>query len=335
MVLVSWHFFGWGLDERCTDGDGAPIAYPAQWAQWVDTREVRLAVCFDECGTLRQGQGECVLLETQDGRTFNLLGADRLSEKIGPAGQFHFGDRVRVWGLLQVTGRRPDSACFCPLQEGDVYGVIVMLNVPPRDDCEGRFEPGDRVVLLVDAPPGPDGKPMTALHCGAQGTVVYHDSARPQAGIFVSWDGFTKGLNADDYCPAPSPPCPPGSGWPVRCDQIGPCNEGRAACLGDRLTVDLSNHQVWLTRGPQCPGGKHTLTGYAYIGIGSSSELAVSANVTPCPGIGGKWKTSLSVDWVPAEEWTSIKVFVDVENIDLSDIPAGKDVLAAGIVMNY
>ncbi|MCU0916595.1 MAG: hypothetical protein MUC88_18845 [Planctomycetes bacterium] len=148
-----------------------PVAYPLKSATWVNIRTVRLALCFNRCGTLCKTQDECTGLKMEDGKTYNLIGGDALNEKIGPTGQFHFDDRVRVQGLLQVRGPRHDAARDYEERYGDVHGPIIVICIPPKEDpdkdcpedCAGKFKARDRVKLLVSDPPGPDGKPATSL----------------------------------------------------------------------------------------------------------------------------------------------------------------------------
>jgi len=341
-ILVSWPFLGKGSHDRCTDEDGVPLAYPFRSATWIDPRIVRLAVCFDACGTLRQGQDGCILLKAEDGKTYNLIDADALNEKIGPKAQFRFDDHIRVRGLLQASGPRADSTCLCEERHGDIHWPIIALDIPPKDDakeepeedgkneCDGRFKAGDRVKLLVSNPPGTDGKPATALWSGTVGTVVYANTDKPALGVFVSWDGYTKGMDAASYCPAPPPPCPSKSGWPVRCDQIAPCDTSRAACVGDTLAVDLGHNKVVLRRGPQCPGGKHTLTGLTTANLQVPRATPLTVKVTPAAGIGGTWKGSVSFDGINPGN-TEVIVCVDVDGLNLSDFACGKDVLVAKV----
>jgi len=240
MVLVSWPFFGRGDNAACQDAEGMPLAYPIHSAVWIDTKTVPLAVHFDQRGTLSQGEGGCFLLKTEEGPVYNLLGAKLLNEQIGPNGQFHVEDHVRVQGLLQVTGCRSVLASLSPKQKGDVYYPILLLCPPPE--------------------------------------------------------------------PKPCGPCP-----------------------GDKLLVDAGHNQVWLYRDTKCPGGKHTLTGTTTVGLVTSYRTALEVKVTPEPGIGGTWKASLSVDQTSSGQWTVVKVYVDVNGIDLTKIPAGEKTLVAKV----
>lgn len=242
MVLVSWPFYKCGLNDACRDADGLPLGYPLKSACWIDTKDVRLALCFEQIGALEKGSGNAILLKAQDGRVYNLVGADSLNEQIGPQGQFHLGDRVHVQGLLQVTGPRTDAANLCPKQQGDLHWPILSL------------------------------------------------------------------------CPPPEPP----SGEP---------------CPGDKLLVDMGHNVVRLLRDPKCPGGKHSLTGTTTMGMRTGYSMALEIAVTPYTGIGGTWKSSLSVDKTSADEWTTFKIYVDVNGLDLSNLPAGKETPVAKVVL--
>jgi hypothetical protein len=242
MVLVTWPFYGQGVNDACKDEEGTSVAYPLKSARWMDTKTVPLALCFDECGVLSKGQGDAILFTSEDGPVYNLIGANALNEKIASTGQFHIGDHVRVRGLLQVAGLRTDLASACPRQKGDIYGPILCLCAPPEDK----------------------------IH---------------------------------DQCP------------------------------GDKLIVDLNQKQVRLYRDPQSPGGKYRMTGTTSFGIQTSNKTALEVSVTPCPGVGGTWKGSLSVDKTDNDTWTVVKVYVDVDGIDLTNMPVGKEIVVAQVLI--
>ncbi len=242
MVLVTWDFYGQGVQEACNDEEGMPVAYPQKSARWIDTKTIRLAIGADQRGTLSEGQGKYTLFQAEDGRTYNLIGGTALNEAIGSTGQFHLGDHVRVRGLLQVTGLRTDLASLCPRQQGDIHCPILTLWEPPE--------------------------------------------------------------------PKVSSPCP-----------------------GDKFTVDLGHNEVRLCRGPKCSGGKHNLSGVGTIGITSTRPARLSVKVTPNSGVSGTWNTSLSPDEVNAKQWTDVKVRVDVDGIDVSNIPTGQDVVVARVIL--
>jgi hypothetical protein len=116
---------------------------------------------------------------------------------------------------------------------------------------------------------------------------------------------------------------------PVLTFTAGPEEKTHDQCPGDKLLLDFVNHQVWLYRDPACPGGKHRLTGTTSLSITTGWISALEATVYPCPGVGGTWKASLSVDQTARETPTTVKIYVDVDDIDLTNMPAGKQTLVA------
>ena len=107
MVLVTWPFYGRGVNDACKNEEGTSVAYPLMSARWMDTKTVRLALGFDQSGVLSKGQGDAILFTSQDGPIYNLIGANSLNEKIAATGQFHLGDHVRVPGSA-ASGRSAD-----------------------------------------------------------------------------------------------------------------------------------------------------------------------------------------------------------------------------------
>ena len=97
--------------------------------------------------------------------------------------------------------------------------------------------------------------------------------------------------------------------------------------------MDLRQNQVRLYRGPQSPGGKYRMTGTTSFGIQTSNKTALEVSVTPCSGVGGTWKGSLSVDKTDNDVWTVVQVYVDVDGIDLTNMPAGKEIVVAQVLI--
>ena len=110
-LLISWFFHTAATDttDDCFDAN-TPRTFPPGSTMWVDPDRIPLGICFDQCGVLQEGDMDCVLLETDDGRTYNLLDGDWLPRVIGPDGEFDFGDRVRVQGLRSIM--RPGGIVF-------------------------------------------------------------------------------------------------------------------------------------------------------------------------------------------------------------------------------
>ncbi|MCU0916596.1 MAG: hypothetical protein MUC88_18850, partial [Planctomycetes bacterium] len=112
----------------------------------------------------------------------------------------------------------------------------------------------------------------------------------------------------------------------MKCDQIVSCDQSRGPCAGDKLTIRLGHNEVYLCRGPQCPGGKHALTGFTTANLQALRAMPLSVKVTPCKGLDGTWKGSVSFDDINPRN-AEVKVYVDVDGLNLSDFPCGKDVL--------
>ncbi|MBM4027223.1 MAG: hypothetical protein FJ280_17720 [Planctomycetes bacterium] len=214
-IQVTWYFYGQGWSDKCTDAEGLTVAFPSKSARWMDTKKVPLAIWFDRCGTLEKGQDDCVLLKTEAGHVYNLIGGHLLNEGVGPTDQFHFGDRVRVRGLLQACGPRLEAACLCPKQKGDVHWPILTLHIPPEETRSEAREacPGDilgidmahRQVWLARDPQCPGGKhtlrgsATTALSSSSGAALAI--AVTPLAGIGGKWKASLspERLNANQW----------------------------------------------------------------------------------------------------------------------------------------
>lgn len=95
--------------------------------------------------------------------------------------------------------------------------------------CDGQFDIGDRVTLVVDNPDG-----NADLLAGATGTVICAGDGTPP--LLVLWDEFDGGHDGNGFCGCPSngggfdggPIVMPGSSsWFVACADVIP------ACTGD------------------------------------------------------------------------------------------------------
>jgi len=134
-------------------------------------------------------------------------------------------------------------------------GVLVSGLNYPRDiecvestggttgDCCG-FQPGDRVVLLIDTPRDTLGWPAVGLHIGAVGTVVCCDRSDPDLPLFVSWDGWANGKNGDLFCDPPVMSYAPYSGWWMSCDDIAPWSGGSSSGGDSSCTVDFASYDI-------------------------------------------------------------------------------------------
>jgi hypothetical protein len=139
-VLVSWDFFtdGKGDANQCV-GDHPPVFDPNS-ATWLDPRVTLLGQAFDQCGTLVQGLQGCIQLQTDTGQVYNLFDGGWLNSSVGERGPFHFGDRVRVQGLLTTT-RRIGVFYICPGQDGDIYSPVL-------SSCTSSTPPGPISIVL-------------------------------------------------------------------------------------------------------------------------------------------------------------------------------------------
>jgi hypothetical protein len=86
--------------------------------------------------------------------------------------------------------------------------------------------PGDRVTLLTNNPRG-----ATGLAAGTQGTVICDSDVKSGAPLFVSWDGWTNGVNTDNFCQCTPYPYASNSGWWVYCEDV------EAGALGNEIVV--------------------------------------------------------------------------------------------------
>lgn len=329
LILVSWFFYTQGIGDTLDCISGTPAAFPPNSAQWVDPATVTLGVCVNQCGTLRQGLEGCILFDADDGQTYNLFDGDWLAQAIGGMGMFDFGDRVRVVGLL--NRRRPVDMVFtCPEQDGDIYAPVIQPCAPVGSEgcCDG-LQPGDRVLLTVDNPIGPSGR-VAILPAGTRGTVVCCDLDDPNFPIFVSWDGFTGGSDADADCDPPIFSHPPNSGLWMQCDQIAPLPGDGEPCP-DEIMVGIGGTGVWLRGDAQCPDPSNTtFTGCTNVTLETNFRAQLSVKVTPAAGVGGTWEGSVTPDIVGPGTAT-VEVCVTVTGLDVSTLPPGKGMQVASV----
>lgn len=148
-LLISWDLWANGKADLSRCPDIASVLYPPVSAIWVDPSRVLIGRHFNQCGTIRRGLEGCVQLETDDGKTYNLVAAGQLYGALDRAGGFQFDDQVRVQGLLNTTPPGPGVLRICPQFDGDIYHPIVL-------PCP-KGEPGPDPDPGPD--PGPDPKP--------------------------------------------------------------------------------------------------------------------------------------------------------------------------------
>lgn len=226
-VLVSWDLWTDGSADAKSCVGTIPEFWPPNSILWVNPQEVAIGSDFSSCGTIRKGLEGCVLFDTGNGKTYNVLGGGALAARLSdPAGRIGFGDYVRVRGLLHVEPSDSDTVRICPRQDGDIYHPIVSLCAGPAGGCcPASYHSGDRVVLLVSNPTNSIGQPAVGLFAGATGSVICCDHDDPLLPVFVSWDGWTNGTNTDSFCDPPIADYSANSGWWMTCAQIAPLGQ--------------------------------------------------------------------------------------------------------------
>jgi len=212
-TMVSFFLYGQGTHDTYDSADAASMSLPMASARWIDTSVTALGVSVNQCGTLREGELGCVLFDADDGQTYNLVGADMLNSAVGPAGQFDFGDRVRVHGALQITGPRTAVADLCPEQNGDIHGALLTPCglVGALGACPGNellFEPTGyctwRILLRRDPACSAisqtfSGCTTIAIDASACNDADLCTTATPLPGVGGTWDAtFTPLSQATD-----------------------------------------------------------------------------------------------------------------------------------------
>jgi hypothetical protein len=325
-VLVSWDFFTNGKgDPNLCMGDHPPVFAPNS-ATWLDPRVTLLGQAFDQCGTLAQGKQGCILLQTDAGPVYDLIDGSWLSLSVGAKGPFHFGDHVRVQGLLTTT-RRLGVFYICPRQDGDIYSPVLSFCTPVSGGCcSANYHPGDRVVLLVDQPMGIGGKSAGGLAAGTMGTVVCCGGNDPAFPVFVSWDGYKGGINA--VCNPPAQAYPGSSGWWMACGQIAPLMSKPPG----PIIVNLGGNLIQLMPDMTAPGPGFTFAGCVDATIDLNFKAQLSVKVTPAPGVNGSWTGTVTPPIVGPGTVT-VQICVQVTYLDLSTLPAGPNAQVATVTL--
>lgn len=330
-VLISWAFYTRGRDTASLCDDNMPVILPPGSAVWMDPDEVLLGLPFSECGVLRRGLEGCVLLEMEDGRVFNLVDAAAIDLALSTTDDIQYGDSVRVRGYINTTPPDPDIIRICPQRSGDIYQAVITLCAPAGGAgcCSANFQPGDRVVLLVNNPRGLDGQPVAGLFAGATGTVVCCDSDDPQLPVFVSWDGFIGGTNATSFCDPPILPFPQNSGLWMSCNQIARLDPGGGPGSDDGLVVKIGGSVIRLTRDTGAPE-PNTFSGCTNVTLQLNFRGRLSVQVTPTLAAGGTWE-GFAVPEVIGPGTSVVKICVRGMNVDISRLPPGKDIQVAEV----
>jgi len=190
------------------------------------------------------------------------------------------------------------------------------------------FQPGDRVILMVNTPLDSQGMPAVGLYAGTLGTVVCCDHDDPDLPLFVSWDGWTNGKNNDTYCDPPVMSYTPYSGWWVSCEDVDPW-DGEGSSGGGGSSTGGSGPMICiggvcfpLLPDPGAPSSSRTYIGSTQIEVELNFRARLSARITPIPAIGGTWSAWLD----PAEVGpgtVTTTLWVRGEDLNLEAFPAG------------
>jgi len=330
-LLISWDGWAGGRDDtsRCLAGD-RPVLVAPESVMWVDPDVTLIGRHFNQCGTLVKGLEGCVLLQTDDGDMFNIVGDGWLSTSLDGKGPISFGDRARVRGALNTTRPNPNTVRICPQRDGDIYYPIVTPCVPAGGTgCCGGLRPGDRVVLLVDNPAGVGGNTAAGLPAGSTGTVVCCDSGDSLFPIFVSWDNWKQGTNDTVFCDPPIVQYAENSGRWMRCGQIRPVDGEPQPCPEGDLIISIGSRRVRLSSDQQCPD-RTTFSGCTTVSLEANFRARLSVRVTPTTGVGGTWEGWVTPEIVGPGEAT-VTVCVRVTDLDLSTLPPDKDTPVASV----
>jgi hypothetical protein len=332
-ILVSWDLWAEGKVGLGGCVNGTAAYYPPNSATWVDPSLVLVGRQFTQCGTIRAGLEGCVHFEADDGKMYNLVGSG-LYLVLGSSATVGFDSRVEVQGLLNTTAPGPGAIRICPQLDGDIYHPIVSPCPEAQADCcDAEYQPGDRVVLLVDNPTGPNGQAAVSLYAGAEGTVICCSTEDAQYPIYVSWDHWNQGSDQDAPCEEPIIEHPEGSGWLMACVQIAPAREPdpNDDPPGD-IVIGLGTNALQLVYVGPSPGGGYTYGGCVDLEIELNFRALISAEVTPAAGVGGNWTATVNPDIIgPGEE--EVELCVQVVNLDIGNLPAGQNVQVAEITL--
>ena len=263
-VLVSWDLWTDARDDAGDCVNQSALAFPAGSATWVDTRAMMLGRPFSQCGTIRRGLEGCIYFEADDGREYSVFGAGDLYVELDTPGGVEFDQRLRLQGLLDMKVPDPDMVRICPLRDGDIYHpVLSACGAVEIGCCGGDLFPGDRVTLRVNNPREPGGTGAPGLMSGATGTVICCGGPYGAGWVFVSWDNWTDGRNADASCDSTIIAYVRDSGWWVPCDQIALSddNGNGNGNGGDGYIVRVGANALRLRSDPTAPLSQQTLTG--------------------------------------------------------------------------
>ncbi len=325
-ILVSWDFWTSAKPLTLKCANNAGTLYPANSALWVDPNQTLLGVPFNQCGLLSMTTAGCVYLAADGGKTYNVQVTADEYEALNSAGNpIHFGERVRVQGLLNATPTPPTVIRICPQRDGDIYAPILLpCAAGSTGCCTPSYTPGDRVVLLVSNPAGADGNVATGLASGTLGTVVCCNGPDPAFPIFVSWDGYRSGINGT--CNPTQALYPDKSGWWMACSQIAPYRPS----LPPPILMSVGGNPLTLTVDPNAHGPGYSFAGCVNVPVELNFQAKLSVQVTPASGVGGTWTGTVTPNIVGPGTVT-VQICVQVVNLDIGTLPPGPNAQVASV----
>jgi len=281
---------------------------------------------FDQCGIVRKGLEGCIEFAADDGFDYTIISGGDLFIELDTRGGIEFGQRLRLRGLLDTNIPRSDVFRICRVLDGDVYHPILSFCDGTKIGCcDGRLIPGDRVTLRVDNPKGPLGIAQR-LRAGTRGTVICCEGPYGTDFVFVSWDDWTDGTNADSSCQATTKiPYVRKSGWWVRCDHIVLGEDGHdGGDDHDGFVVRIGSDAIRIERDVTAPNPATTFIGCTTATVQANFRARLSVEVTATSAAGGNWTGSIAPEIVEAGT-TVVEICVRGENVDLSAVPPGRD----------
>ncbi len=330
-LLVSWDLWAQGKVDPFSCPDLVPAIYPANSALWIDPGHIPIGRQFSQCGTIRKGLEGCVYFEADDGRDYNVMAPADLYLSLDGAGAIQFDDYIRLRGLLNTTPPAPGEIRPCPQRDGDIYHpIIAPCPTGGGDCCGGTYQSGDRVILLVDDPVGPDGRAAVGLPAGSLGTIVCCDGNDPVFPVLVSWDKWENGGRVDTSpCETQAGAFPERSLWLMACDQIGPTEPGVSTTGPDEVVIMVGGNPLVLR-----PDEKsvRTYSGCVTLSLEVKEEARLSVRVTPAVGVSGIWTGTLSPE-VVGPGMVTTELCVEVQNLDVGTLPPGNAQIATVTVL--
>jgi hypothetical protein len=332
-ILVSWDLWTGSKTDLGSCVNTTPAYYPLDSAVWMDPSLVLVGRQFNQCGTIRAGLEGCVHFEANDGSTYNLASDGGLYLALNTSGGIEFDSRVRVRWLLNTTIPGTDIIRICPQSNGDIYHPIISACADAEPGCcHAEYQPGDRVVLLVDNPSGPNGRMAANLYAGMKGTVICCTAEALQFPIYVSWDNWTFGSDTDAPRAEPILSHPAGSGWSMACVQISAAADEQTQPAPDDITIHLGASALELKLDGPSVGGDYTYSGCVDLLIELNFRAQLSIEITPGEGVGGNWSGTLDPDIIgPGEEL--LELCIQVQNLHIGNLPQGQHISVATITL--